>query len=220
LFFAFHRREFERSADRVFLACGLAATFVASLVGCSGKQTTVYETKTIRNALQTVAYPPRPTVPAPAFKLFHQTADSLTLVTAPDATDVQVEAILYELHDAARAHGFAALHLPQGFIDKRAPIVFFHVYRGSKCAAEKYTSGALPCGAAYHAAGEYTLGSFHDPNRDDAALLRDEDHQIELWNPDAPAAAGGPRGDRPSAGLELHYFPCRAGQFTAVRCFV
>ncbi len=191
--FAFHRREFERSAGRVVLACGLVATYVASLVGCSGKQTTVYTTTKVTNAMQAAVYPPRPALPAPAFKLFHQTADSLTLVTAPDATDAQVEAILYELHDAARAHGFAALGLPQEFIDKRAPIVFFHIYRGSKCAAEKYTNGALPCGAAYHAAGEYTLGSFHDPNRDDAALLRDENHQMELWNPEAPPADGGAR---------------------------
>jgi hypothetical protein len=176
----------------LLFACGIAALCLASIIGCSGKQTAVHTTSTITTVPKAATYPPRPTVPAPAFKLFHQTADSLTLVTAPDATDAQVEAILYQLHDAARAHGFASLGLPQGFIDKRAPIVFFHVYRGSKCAAEKYTSGALPCGAAYHAAGEYTLGSFHDPNRDDAALLKDEDHQTELWNPDT-AAEGGSR---------------------------
>ncbi len=186
----FHRREVLPSVPFVR---GFAALCLAGVLGCSGKQTTIHTTSTITNAKPSAVYPPRPTVPAPAFKLFHQTADSLTLVTATDATDAQVEAILYQLHDAARAHGFAALGLPQGFMDKRAPIVFFHVYRGSKCAAEKYTSGALPCGAAYHAAGEYTLGSFHDPNRDDAALLRDEDHQTELWNPDAPPAGGGLR---------------------------
>jgi hypothetical protein len=69
-------------------------------------------------------------------------------------------------------------------VDTRDPIVFFHIYRGSKCASEKYTSGALPCGASYHAAGEFTLGSFSNHDRADGALLQDENHQTELWNPD------------------------------------
>jgi hypothetical protein len=126
-----------------------------------------------------------PATPPPPFKLFHQTADSLTLVTKDTATDDEIEAIVWELHDAAHAHTFDALHIPQAFIDKRAPIVFIHIYRGTKCAAEKYAAGNPPCGGNYHAAGDYTLGSFKDPNRDDGILLHDENHQVELWNPDA-----------------------------------
>ena len=131
-------------------------------------------------------YPARPTTPPPPFHLFHTTADSLTLVTDEHATDDQIESLLWQLHDAARAHNFAALHLPQAFIDKRDPIVFIHIYRGSKCAAEKYALGEPPCGGSYHAAGDYTLGSFANPNRDDGVLLHDETHQTELWNPDTP----------------------------------
>ena len=131
-----------------------------------------------------IQYPTRPTVAPPPFKLFHQTTDSLTLVTADSATDEQIEAILWLLHDAARAHSFDKIHLPQTFIDRRDPIVFVHIYRGSKCASEKYAD-KLPCGGSYHAAGDFTLGSFANRDRTDGALLVDENRQTELWNPDA-----------------------------------
>jgi len=157
---------------------------VLGTIGCNAKPTTITETKTI-TTVPAQTYPLRPTVPPPTFKLFHQTTDSLTLVTGDNATDEQIEAIIWQLHDAARDKSFDKLHLPQKVIDKRAPIVFFHIYRGTKCAAEKYAAGNPPCGGSYHAAGDYTLGSFKDPDRDDGVLLHDENHQTELWNPDA-----------------------------------
>jgi hypothetical protein len=150
------------------------------MVGCNSKPAAQ-----MIHTMQLPQYPPHPATPPPPFKLFHQTADSLTLVTKDTATDDEIEAIVWELHDAAHAHTFDALHIPQAFIDKRAPIVFIHIYRGTKCAAEKYAAGNPPCGGNYHAAGDYTLGSFKDPNRDDGILLHDENHQVELWNPDA-----------------------------------
>jgi hypothetical protein len=154
-----------------------------SAMGCNAKQTTLTETKTI-TTIPAQTYPTRPTAPPPPFKLFHQTDNSLTLVTADNATDEQIESLVWQLHDAARDKSFDKLHLPQKFIDKRDPIVFIHIYRGTKCAAEKYAAGNPPCGGSYHAAGDYTLGSFKNPNRDDGVLLHDENHQTELWNPD------------------------------------
>ena len=68
-------------------------------------------------------------------------------------------------------------------------MIWFHIYRGPKCADEKYTTGTLPCGPSYHAAGDYTLGSFSNKNRDDAVLLHGDDKQTELWNPDAPPSS-------------------------------
>ena len=130
-------------------------------------------------------YPQRPTVAPPTFKVFHTTDNSITLVTDANATDDQIAAILWQLHDAAHNHTFDALHIPQQFVDARDPMIWFHIYRGPKCASEKYTTGALPCGASYHAAGDYTLGSFSNKNRDDAVLLHADDKQTELWNPDA-----------------------------------
>ncbi len=129
----------------------------------------------------------RPTTPPPPFKLFHQSKDTLTLVTDEHATDEQIEAIVWQLHDASQSHTFDKLHLPQKAIDARDPIMFFHIYRGAKCAAEKYAPGEPPCGGSYHAAGDYTLGSFKNPNRDDGVLLHDETHQVELWNADGPS---------------------------------
>jgi len=63
---------------------------------------------------------------------------------------------------AANTHTFGSIHLPQDVIDARSPIIWFHIYRGPKCASEKY-AGKLPCGPSYRASGEFTLGSFHDP---------------------------------------------------------
>ena len=132
-------------------------------------------------------YPPRPTIAPTAFKVFHTTDNSITLVTDANATDDQVAAILWQLHDAAHNHTFDALHIPQQLVDKRDPMIWFHIYRGPKCASEKYATGTLPCGPSYHAAGDYTLGSFANKDRDDGVLLHADDKQTQLWNPDAPS---------------------------------
>jgi hypothetical protein len=133
---------------------------------------------------QAPTYLPRPTVPPPTFKVFHQDNDTYTLVTKPDATDDEISAILWQFRDAARAHTFDALHLSQSFVDARKPIVWFHVYRGAKCASEKYTKGPLPCEAAYHGAGDFTLGDYKNPNWNDGKLSRPDGTETHLWNPD------------------------------------
>jgi hypothetical protein len=135
---------------------------------------------------QTTHYPTRPSTPPSPFRIFHQTDTTLTLVTTPNATDAEISAILYQLHDSARAHTFDTLHIPQKLVDARHPILWFHIYRGPKCAPEKYAA-TPPCGASYHAAGDYTLGSYTNPNWDDAELIHDENHEVQLWNPDAPS---------------------------------
>lgn len=139
-----------------------------------------------QSTLAKASYPPRPSVAPPPFKVFHTTDNSITLVTAENATDDQIEAIIWELRDAAHNHTFDKLHISQKLVDARDPIIWFHIYRGTKCASEKYTSGALPCGAAYHAAGDYTFGGFSNPNHDDGILIHDEDHETHLWDADAP----------------------------------
>jgi hypothetical protein len=161
----------------------LLLMFIANICGC--KSATSLAPTTIQK--QTATYPPRPTTPPPSFKLFHQTTNTLTLTVPETATDTDIAALLYQLHDAAQSHSFDTLHLPQKLIDARDPIVWFHIYRGAKCASEKYTSGTLPCGGSYHAAGDYTLGDFTHPNRDDALLLHhDPESETQLWNPDTP----------------------------------
>ncbi len=159
-----------------YIVCLLAASLFA---GCKSAPPT-----TATPTTQTPAYPPRPTVPPPTFKVFHQDNDTYTLVTKPDATDDEIAAILWQFRDAARAHTFDALHLSQKFIDARKPIVWFHIYRGSKCASEKYTKGPLPCEAAYHGAGDYTLGDYKNPNWNDGKLSRPDGTETHLWNAD------------------------------------
>ena len=162
----------------------LAVCVLLSVSGC--KSAPPPQTASVA-APAAAAFPLRPSVPPPPFKVFHQDNDTYTLVAAPTVADDQIEAILYQLHDAARAHSFDSLHLSQAFVDARKPIVWFHVYRGAKCASEKFTKGAYPCGASYHGAGDYTLGDYKNPNWDDAVLFRDGGAEVHLWNPDAPA---------------------------------
>lgn len=132
------------------------------------------------------ATPQRPTIAPPAFKVFHHDANSVTLVTKDNASEDEIAALIWQLRDAAHTHTFDKLGIPQKLVDARDPMIWFHIYRGSKCASEKYTTGKLPCDAAYHAAGDYTLGGFTNKDHDDGVVLKDEDHQTELWNPDAP----------------------------------
>jgi len=180
-------------APRWYRIARLALTFsleIAVLAGCKSTPpndpTTVRPGAMVDRPIAKSTYPPRPTTPPPPFKLFHTTDNSITLVTGANATDDQIAAILWQLHDAARTHTFDQLHISQKFVDARDPMIWFHIYRGPKCASEKYTPGTLPCGPSYHAAGDYTLGSFSNKNRDDAVLLHAGDKQTELWNPDAP----------------------------------
>ena len=171
-------------APRCYIAAPLALMLAIAGRKSSPAPTPAPSTPVIAKS----AYPPRPTVAPPPFKVFHTTDNSITLVTDANATDDQIAAIIWQLHDAARNNTFAALHFPQQvqqLIAKRDPMIWFHIYRGPKCASEKYTTGALPCGPSYHAAGDYTLGSFSNKNHDDGVLLHAEDKQTELWNPDA-----------------------------------
>ena len=165
----------------------MSALTLALILGCNSTPAPKPPAPTA--AATTTQYPARPTTPPPSFKLFHTTPDgSFTLVTTPTATDAQIEAIVWQLRDAAHTRTFDKLGIPQKIVDDRDPMVWFHIYRGPKCAAEKYTDGKLPCGASYHAAGDYTFGGGPNHQWDDGVLLHDENHQTELWNPNAPYA--------------------------------
>ena len=138
------------------------------------------------------AYPTRPTTVPPAFKVFHQDNDTYTLVTKADASNDEVSALLWQFRDAAHTHTFDALHLSQKFIDARKPTVWFHVYRGARCASEKYTKGPLPCDASYHGAGDYTLGGYKNPAWDNG-VLRVNGAETQLWDSDAPYTPPSPK---------------------------
>jgi hypothetical protein len=151
-------------------------------VGCHATPSATTASKTAAAAL----YPLRPAAPPPAVKLFHKTADSLTLVTDTNATDEQIEALVWQLRDAAHSHTLAQLGMTfkdtQVLVDGNKT-TWFHLYRGSKCAAEKYASGEPPCGGSYHAAADYTFGTPGNPNWDQGTLLHDEKETL-LWDPD------------------------------------
>lgn len=168
------------------LACTLIA--IAALSGCKPTQPPA-PPKTAEPAAEEYHFPVRPTVPAPAVKVFHQDDDTYTLVTKPDATDDEVAAIIWQFRDAAHAKTFDKLHLSEKFIDARKPTVWIHVYRGAKCANEKLVSRNYPCGAKYNGAGDYTLGSYTNPLWDDGILHTPDGKETKLWDPDAPYIA-------------------------------
>ena len=138
--------------------------------------------------LPAALYPARPTVPAPMFKVFHKTDTSLTLTTDPDATDEEIESLVWQLRDAAHAHTLAKVGIDQAYVDHNKPSTWFHIYRGTKCAAEKYVTGNPPCGGSYHAAADYTFGTVGNPMWDQGTLLHDEKETL-LWDPDKPYTA-------------------------------
>jgi hypothetical protein len=173
----------DRSRPSSWLTQALLATALLLPLGCHSTPTPAIATAI---TYATPQYPPRPTTPPPTFHLFHQTTDTLTLVVPETTTDTQLAALLYQLRDAAQTHTFDRLHIPQKLVDARDPKLWFHIYRGPRCAPEKYTTAAYPCGPSYHAAADFTLGSFKNPNRTEATLNQDENHQTELWNPDTP----------------------------------
>ena len=174
------------SNRRTLRTPALAVVAMALLtVGCNSAPS---PTTPAKPATPTVSYPSRPTVPPPAFKVFHHTDNSITLVTKENASDEEIEAIVWQLRDAAHTHSFDKLKIDQKAVDARKPIMWFHIYRGAKCAAEKYASGQPPCGGSYHAAGDYTFGGYQSRDWDDGVLLHDE-RETPLWNPDAPYVA-------------------------------
>ena len=168
----------------------IIATIVVACAATGCKSAPAPSTGTISLEMKpTDAYPARPNVTAPAFTVFHHDASSITLVTKENATDAEIESLIWELHDAAHTHTFDQLNITQKWVAARDPMMWFHIYRGPKCASEKYAGGKPPCGDSYHAAGDYTLGGFTNHDRDDGVLLEGDGRSTQLWNPDAPDSA-------------------------------
>ena len=134
-------------------------------------------------------YPARSGKAAPAaFKVFHHGNSSFTLTVNEKATDNQLSSLVWQLRDAARTHSFDSIHIPQKQVDADGKTVWFHIYRGTKCAPEKYAPGNPPCGASYHAAADYTLDTHSIPPWDKGVIMHgaDDPHPSALWDSEAP----------------------------------
>jgi hypothetical protein len=153
------------------------------LLGC--KSTSSPSTAAKATPTQAAAYPARPTVPPPAFNLFHHANDAFTLVLKDSTTDDEVESLVWQLRDTARAHAFDKLKISQKEVDTGGSTVWFHIYRGTKCASEKYADGPPPCGGSYHAAGDYTLSKLKGNDWDNGTLRHGEAREIPLWDTEA-----------------------------------
>jgi hypothetical protein len=153
------------------------------LIGCKSTPAPTAAPATATEPAAT--YPARPTIPAAPFKIFHHANSSFTLTIPERATDEEISALIWQLRDAARTHTFDALRIPQKQVDADGSSVWFHIYRGAKCAPEKYAPGNPPCGGSYHAAGDYSLAPKMTPLWDKGQLNHGE-AQTDLWNPDAP----------------------------------
>ncbi len=160
--------------------------FVLSLFLAGCKSPAPAPSAPVEPTTAATTYPARPTIAPASYKVFHFYNSSYTLVTSDNATDDQVESIIWQLRDAARAHTIDALHIPQltqKNVDAGDPNIWFHIYRGAKCAAEKFAPGKPPCGGSYHASGDYTFTN--KPIWDKGVLLHDE-HATALWDTEAP----------------------------------
>jgi hypothetical protein len=179
----------QRRTSKEMLRGFLTVATVAVACSVAGCKSAPAPSPTPAQPAAAMQYPTRPTVPPPPFQIFHHDASSITLITKESATDAEIESLIWELRDTAHAHTFDKLKIDQKWVDSRDPMMWFHIYRGSKCASEKYASGTLPCGGSYHAAGEYTLGGFTNRDHDDGLLRQGEDRQTQLWNPEATTGA-------------------------------
>jgi hypothetical protein len=168
----------------------LASTASLVAMGCRSK-TESPTAASIRPVVQQLQTYPRPAVAPATFKVFHKSDTTYTLVVPEDATDEQVESLIWELRDAAHARTLDKLKISQKMVDERKPLVWFHIYRGSKCASEKYADGPPPCGGSYHAAGDFTYGGYKNKDADSGVILHGEDHETQLWDPEVPYAAKG-----------------------------
>ena len=129
----------------------------------------------------TTPYPPRPTTAPAPFTIFHQDNNTYILVVPQTTPDPQLAALLWQLRDAAHAHTFDTLHLSQTFINARHPKVFFHLYRGPKCAAETYKQ-PYPCGPSYHGSADFSIGGFSNPSATDGSLVAPDGTITHLWD--------------------------------------
>jgi hypothetical protein len=159
----------------------LIAVTLSIAIGCKSKSDSL--PTVVRNQMY-LTYPPRPAAASAPFKVFHKSDTTYTLVVPEDATDEQVESLIWELRDAAHARTLDKLKLSQKMVDERKPLVWFHIYRGTKCASEKYADGPPPCGGSYHAAGDYTYGGYKNRETDNGSIFHGEDHETQLWDPE------------------------------------
>lgn len=160
------------------------AAFVLALTfaGCNSTPAPTPTPATKPAPAPAATYPPRPSATPAAFKVFHYYNSSFTLTTPDKATDDEIAALVWQLRDATRTHTLDKLKISQRDADAGST-TWFHIYRGTKCASEKFTTGKLPCEAAYHATGDYTYST--KPVWDRGILLHNE-KETQLWDPDAP----------------------------------
>jgi len=173
------------------LICGIGIAVLCLAVGCKSSPDVRANGVDNHPAAIAASYPARPSSPPVSFKVFHKSDTTYTLVVPEDATDEQVESLIWELRDAAHARTLDKLKLSQKMVDERKPLVWFHIYRGSKCASEKYADGPPPCGGSYHAAGDYTYGGYKNRETDNGSIFHGEDHETQLWDPEVPYVAKG-----------------------------
>lgn len=159
---------------------------VTSLLACNNQPSVNRSAPVaLQNAVTGDSTPP---VLAPAFNVFHQQATIITLVVSQQTTDLQVESLIWLLRDYAHSRSLDSLKISQELVDRRDPIVWFQIYRGTRCADEHYGKGKLPCGSAEHEAGWYMYGNFASRDGDAAVVYhgRNETEGEALWQVNTP----------------------------------
>lgn len=113
----------------------------------------------------------------PPSKLFLQKIDMPTVVVVAETTpNEQMKALLWYLRTKIRTNAFKDLGLKPTDTFYGAPGYtsgIVDIYRGSKCASEKYTPQGHPdpCGPSIHKSASYHWGDGNDPHADGAYLV-------------------------------------------------
>ena len=102
--------------------------------------------------------PPRPTAITTALRRLPTTDNSITLVTGSPMppTTRSLPSLVSPRRRVAQTTPSSALHISQQLVDKRDLMIWFHIYRGPKCAAKSTPPANSPAAPATTPPADYT----------------------------------------------------------------
>ena len=158
---------------------------VISLYGCDGNPSAPAPSE-IGKAAQPSGED-HPIVTAPAFRVVHQAGTIVTLIIPEKTTDDQIVNLLWFLRDRAISSTLDSAGISQRLVDRRDPMVWFQIYRGTKCASENY-SKHRPCGQAEHEAAWFGYGSVSNRNSNAGEIFHgpNETEPESVWDAGTP----------------------------------
>ncbi len=140
-----------------------------------------------------------PTTPPPAFRLYRFKFDEkigasiISYVAPPNTTDDQIKSLVWLFREKVRSQKFRDISINQptsSNFGKRGYLQgILSIYRGEKCAGEKFSDAEGPCGDGDHDAAYYQWGVFGDnpnngidPTKDEAGIRLASGNMITVFD--------------------------------------